>query len=78
MPRTPKHEHSLTWLGKYISLGLTLPASVAAGYMMGSAADHYWHHPILRAVGILLGMAGGLWQVLKEVTRDERRSRKES
>ena len=78
MPATSKPEHSLTWLGKYISLSLTLPASVAAGYLLGSGADHYWHHPILRAIGILLGMAGGLLQVFKELTRDERRSRKSS
>ena len=73
-----KSDHSLTWLGKYISLGLTLPASVVAGYLLGSAADHHWHYPVLRAVGILLGMAGGLMQILKELARDERRSRTES
>lgn len=74
MPLPPKPDRSLTWLGKYLSLGLTLPASVAAGYILGSTADHYWHHPVFRAIGILLGMAAGLMQVLKEVLRDERRS----
>ena len=65
----------MTWLAKYLSLGLTLPASVVAGYLVGSAGDHYFHAPILRAAGILLGMVAGLTQVFKELMRDERRAR---
>ena len=65
----------MTWLAKYLSLGLTLPASVVAGYMVGSTGDHYFHAPFLRALGILLGMAAGLTQVFKELIRDERRTR---
>jgi F0F1-type ATP synthase assembly protein I len=72
VPPSSKPLGSLTWLGKYLSLGLTLPASVAAGYLVGAAADHYLHHPILRVVGIFLGMASGLTQILREVLRDER------
>ena len=74
MPPSSKPEHSFTWLAKYLSLGLTLPASVAAGYLIGLAGDHYFHWAFLRAVGILLGMGAGLTQVFKEVLRDERRS----
>ena len=71
----PKSDGSLTWLGKYLSLALTLPASVVAGYILGAAADHWLHWPILQAVGILLGMAAGLIQIIRELSRDERRSR---
>lgn len=71
----PKSDGSLTWLGKYLSLALTLPASVVAGYMLGAGAEHWLHWPILRAIGILLGMAAGLTQILRELSRDERRSR---
>ena len=63
----------LTWLGKYLSLALTLPASVVAGYILGSLADNWLHLRVLRAVGIFLGMAAGMLQIYKEVTRDERR-----
>ena len=69
----PKSDGSLTWLGKYLSLALTLPASVVAGYILGAVLDHWLHWPILRTIGILLGMAAGLMQILRELSRDERR-----
>ncbi len=65
-----KPDKSFFWLGKYLSLALTLPASVAAGYILGSFADHWLHAPFLRAVGILLGMAAGITQILREVSRE--------
>ena len=70
----PKSDGSLTWLGKYLSMALTLPASVVAGYILGAAADHWLHWPIVRAIGILFGMAAGIIQILRELSRDERRS----
>ena len=66
---------SLHLLGKYLSLALTLPASVFAGYLVGAAADHWLKIPFLRAVGILLGMIAGIYQILRELARDERRSK---
>lgn len=60
-------------LGKYLSLALTLPASVFAGYLMGAAADHYLHKRILIALGIMLGMAAGVMQVVKELSREGRK-----
>jgi F0F1-type ATP synthase assembly protein I len=71
----PENHKSLIWLSKYLSLAFTLPASVLAGYILGALADHWLNLPILRAVGILLGMAGGLVQILRELSRDERRSK---
>lgn len=66
------HDRSVHWLGKYLSLALVLPSSLLAGYILGTLADHHFHAPILRPVGILLGMAAGLMQVFKEVSRDEK------
>jgi len=71
----PENNKSLIWLSKYLSLAFTLPASVLAGYILGTIADHWLHLPILRAVGILLGMAAGLIQIIREISRDERRSK---
>ncbi|HEX4748328.1 MAG TPA: AtpZ/AtpI family protein [Bryobacteraceae bacterium] len=75
MAAPPHHRpgKSVTWLGKYLSLALTLPASVFAGYLLGALADHYFHKPILIALGIILGMAAGLIQILKELSRDVRK-----
>jgi len=68
-----KPDKSLFWLGKYLSLALTLPASLAAGYLLGTFADHHFHMPLLRVAGILLGSAAGMLQILKELFRDEKR-----
>lgn len=74
----PKHsartDKPYLWLGRYLSLALTLPASLVAGYIVGALLDSRLHMPVLRAVGILLGVAAGLAQVFKELSRDEKRS----
>jgi F0F1-type ATP synthase assembly protein I len=49
---------------------------VAAGYILGALADHWLHHPFLRALGIALGMAAGLAQVFRELSRETKGSRR--
>jgi F0F1-type ATP synthase assembly protein I len=68
MPNKP--DKSFFWLGKYLSLALTLPACVVAGYILGALADRWLGIPFLRALGIMLGMAAGLIQILRELGRE--------
>jgi len=72
-----KKPGSLIWLSKYLSLALTLPASVLAGYILGTLADHWLNLPILRAIGILLGMASGLITIFRELARESKRDGRE-
>jgi|KBSMisStandDraft_5_1062788.scaffolds.fasta_scaffold2144389_2 F0F1-type ATP synthase assembly protein I len=65
-----KPDKSLSWLAKYLSLALTLPASVMAGYILGAFADNWLHFPLLRAIGIALGMCAGLIQIVRELSRE--------
>lgn len=67
-----RRDKPLIWLGKYLSLALTLPASVFAGYLLGAALDHWLRFPILRVVGILLGLAAGLIQIFRELDRESK------
>ena len=73
MPDKP--DRSLIWMSKYLSLALTLPASVVAGYIAASLADRWLHLPFLRVIGIVLGMAAGLVQIFRELNRDEKSKR---
>lgn len=74
MPSGP--DKSLLWLGKYVSLALTLPASLVAGYILGAIANHWLHWPPVRALGILVGMATGITKIVQELARDDRKSGK--
>lgn len=65
-----KPDKPLIWLGKYLSLALTLPASVVAGYILGALADHWLNVPFLRVVGVILGTAAGLIQIFRELDRE--------
>ena len=69
-----KRDNPILWFGKYLSLILALPASVVAGYILGVFADRWLHLPLLRAVGIFLGMAAGLVQILRELSRDSKKT----
>ena len=68
-----KPDRPLIWLSKYLSLALTLPASVVAGYILGALADHWLRIAFLRVVGIILGMAAGLIQILRELSRESKK-----
>lgn len=55
---------------RYSELALMLPAGTVAGWLIGSALDHWLHMSWLGIVGLLLGTAGGLIQLIRIVSRD--------
>lgn len=65
-----KSDKPLIWLGKYLSLALTLPASMIAGYLLGSFADHWLRSSFLRVIGIIFGVTAGLIQIFRELNRE--------
>jgi F0F1-type ATP synthase assembly protein I len=66
-----KNDRSLTLLGKYLSLALTLPACVVGGYFLGALLEHWLHIRALRVAGVIFGMISGLLQVFRELSRDD-------
>jgi hypothetical protein len=75
-PLRKDHDRSdrpLLWFGKYLSLALTLPASVAAGYLLGALVAHWLGAPLWKAAGIFLGMAAGIIQIIRELSRDSKK-----
>jgi F0F1-type ATP synthase assembly protein I len=57
-------------VGRYSQLALMLPAGTVAGWLIGSALDHWLRTSWISVVGLLLGTAGGLIELIRTVSRD--------
>jgi ATP synthase protein I len=62
-------------IGLYSSLGFMLPAGAVCGYVLGWLLDKWLHtRPVLAIVMGFLGVAGGIFEVLRILTREEKRA----
>jgi len=57
-------------VGRYSQLALMLPAGTVAGWLLGSALDRWLHTSWISIVGLLLGSAAGLIEVIRTAARD--------
>ncbi|MGC1452264.1 MAG: AtpZ/AtpI family protein [Candidatus Sulfotelmatobacter sp.] len=76
-PTTPPKERKPDpkknpWLqvGRYSQLALMLPAGTVAGWLLGSALDGWLHTSWISVVGLLLGIAAGMVELIRTVLRD--------
>jgi F0F1-type ATP synthase assembly protein I len=58
-------------LGKYYGLIFVLPASALVGYGIGYALDKFFHTGFLKVVLLLLGIAAGMIDLFRELTKDD-------
>jgi F0F1-type ATP synthase assembly protein I len=60
------------WLqvGRYSQLALMLPAGTVAGWLIGSALDRWLHTSWISIVGLFLGIAAGMIELIRTVLRD--------
>ena len=65
-----------TWamVGKYMSLAFVLPSAAFAGYIIGYLLDKAFGTPFLGVVFLLLGIAGGLLEVIRTLLKDTKES----
>ena len=56
--------------GKYSQLAFMLPAGTVAGYLLGALLDRWLHVTWISVVGLLLGTAGGLFELIRTISRD--------
>jgi ATP synthase protein I len=47
-----------------------LPAGTVAGYLLGSLLDRWLHATWIAVVGLLLGTAAGLIELIRTILRD--------
>ena len=57
-------------LARYSGMAFTVPAAVVAGYFIGGWLDSRFGTHSLYVVGVVLGAAGGLLQVVRQLTQD--------
>jgi F0F1-type ATP synthase assembly protein I len=74
MPSSDKNsEEKRSWwlqLGRYSQLAFLLPSATIAGWLLGTALDHWLHTSWLNIVGLFLGIAAGFIELIRTVSRD--------
>jgi F0F1-type ATP synthase assembly protein I len=68
----PKKDSLPFQVGKYYGMIFVLPAAVLVGYGIGYALDKAFHTGFLKIVFLLLGVAAGMIDLFRELTKDEK------
>jgi F0F1-type ATP synthase assembly protein I len=58
-------------LGKYYSLAFLLPACILVGFVIGYFLDKAFGTSVLKIVFLLLGVAAGIIEVIRELSKDD-------
>ena len=67
---SPKKEDIWVTVGRYMGLTVSLPAAAFVGYAIGYGLDHVFDTRFFRLIFLILGVAGGLIQVVRELNRE--------
>jgi F0F1-type ATP synthase assembly protein I len=57
-------------VGRYSQLALMLPAGIVVGWLIGSALDRWLHTSWISIVGLFLGIAAGMTELIRTALRD--------
>ncbi len=57
---------------RYAQLAFVLPSSTFAGWALGTWLDRYFGTNFLYLVLLLLGVAGGIIHLIRELSKDDR------
>lgn len=66
----PNKKNPWVQVGRYSQLAFMLPAGTVAGWLLGSALDRWLHTSWVSIVGLFLGIAGGMIELIRSVLRD--------
>jgi F0F1-type ATP synthase assembly protein I len=68
----PPPDKKSPWVqvGRYSQLAFMLPAGTVAGWLLGSALDRWLHTSWISIVGLFLGIAAGMIELIRTVLRD--------
>jgi len=65
-----RKDNAWVQVGRYSQLALVLPCATVVGWLLGAALDRWLHTSWISVVGLLLGSAAGLIEVIRTVQRD--------
>ena len=68
--RPPDKKNPWLQVGRYSQLAFMLPAGTVAGWLLGSALDRWLHTSWISVVGLFLGIAAGMIELIRTVLRD--------
>jgi F0F1-type ATP synthase assembly protein I len=71
-PAGKKRDHFLASAARYTAVASSLPASIAVGYVIGTALDSWFGTKFLYIVFLLLGVASGFVTLITVLMRDMR------
>lgn len=58
-------------LGKYYTIAFLLPACILVGFGIGYLLDKVFGTSLLKIVFLLLGVAAGILEVIREMSKDD-------
>lgn len=70
MPPASKKKNPWILVGQYTTLAVMLPASTAVGYLIGHLLDRWLKTDFLYIVFLILGIAAGFIQLIRQVQKD--------
>ena len=66
----PDKKNPWVQVGRYSQLALMLPTGIVVGWLLGSALDRWLHTSWVSIVGLFLGIAAGMTELIRTVLRD--------
>jgi ATP synthase protein I len=68
----PKKDNLPVQLGKYYGMIFILPAAVLVGFGIGYGLDKVFHTTFLKIVFLFLGVAAGVIDLFRELSKDDK------
>jgi len=65
----PREKKQSTWMqiGRFTQLAFVLPAGTVAGWLLGTAMDHWLHNRWFSIAGLILGTVAGFAELIRTV-----------
>jgi F0F1-type ATP synthase assembly protein I len=65
-----KKDDFFTAVARYTGIAMALPVATFVGYLIGYGLDRFFGTSFLKIVFLLLGIAGGFIQLIRELSRE--------